>query len=122
MASSDYHIWHYRARPTRVVDGDTIDMLVDLGFNVHTRQRIRLMGVDTHEIYGVSHDSEEYQRGMTEKQFVEDWLPEADDGEWPVFVKTYEGETGKYGRYLGEIIRRDGRRLTQDLKQEFDDI
>jgi micrococcal nuclease len=52
--------YRYRARLGRVVDGDTIDVLIELGFYVTLRERVRLEGIDTPEIYRVPKDSEEY--------------------------------------------------------------
>ena len=43
-------LYHYNAEVTRVVDGDTVDALVDLGFNTYSKQRIRLYGINTPEI------------------------------------------------------------------------
>jgi len=107
-------MYEYRAELLRVVDGDTIDVNVDLGFNITREIRLRLLGVDTHETYGVSHDSEEYQRGMEETKFVTEWLPDE-------FIIRTE-KKGKYGRYLAEIERSDGQILNELLRQEFDGV
>lgn len=118
----------YRARLDRVIDGDTIDIHLDLGFRMRHSARVRLAGVDTHEVYGVDHESEEYQRGKTESLFVAEWFRithESHDAEddWPLLVSTMNDETGKYGRYIAEIYRRDtGESLSDALKSEFDDI
>lgn len=111
-------IYVYRAELDRVVDGDTIDMQIDLGFYTHRHVRIRLLDVDTHEIYGTPKESEEYKRGMEEKRFVEDWFVEAED----LTVETYNDSRGKYGRWLGEIRRADGECLNDRLVEEFDDV
>ena len=125
--------WTYRARvsPTAdVVDGDTLDPTIDLGFGTIRRgreARIRLLGVDTHEIHTVSDDSEEYQRGWREKQFVEHWLMKAreeHDGDFPLLLRTVKGdERGKYGRWLAEVYRLwDGECLNERLKEEFEGV
>ena len=111
MASDDPSPWLYRARlePEGVVDGDTIDVTVDLGFRLTRTIRLRLLGVDTAEIYGVERDSQEYARGITHKNFVEGWLTEADrrvDGDWPLLINTHKDDRGKFGRYLATVIRR----------------
>jgi len=118
----------YRARCDEVIDGDTIDIQIDLGFRMHHSARVRLAGVDTHEVYGVDHDSREYERGHSESQFVKEWVRLAEenyqggDG-WPLLVSTVQDETGKYGRYLADLYRRDtGEYLTDALLAEFDDI
>lgn len=59
-----------------MVDGDTIDVLIDLGFYVELRERLRLEGIDTPEIYRVPKDSEEYKKGMVAKEYVERRLNE----------------------------------------------
>lgn len=54
----------YQAKCVDVVDGDTIDLDIDLGFSmIRSSTRIRLKGVDTHEIFFVDNDSEEYKKG-----------------------------------------------------------
>ena len=54
--------YRYRAEFDWVVDGDTLDVLIDLGFYIRIKERIRHEGVDTPEIYGIPQDSEEYRR------------------------------------------------------------
>jgi len=115
-------MYEYRARTEHVVDGDTMDVTVDLGFHITRRVRLRLAGVDTHETYGVDHNSEEYQRGKRETEWVRRWLQQAADGrQWPLLVRTEK--KGKYGRYLAEIERvTDGAVLNDDLRAEFEGV
>jgi micrococcal nuclease len=96
-------MYQYKAKIERVVDGDTIDMTIDLGFKVTTHQRIRLAGIDTPEIFSVKKDSEEYKKGLGAKEFVENRLA-ANNNE--VLIET-EKYTGKYGRYIGTITLAD---------------
>lgn len=117
----------YRAEVVEVVDGDTFDVEMDLGFQVLSRERIRLKGVDTHETHFVSQDSEEYKRGKKEAEWVRDWLDKGRNdypGQYPFVVDTYKDDSkGLYGRYLADIKRRsDGASLVQSLLDEFDDI
>lgn len=93
--------FEYKAQITRVVDGDTLDADVDLGFHVHKRVRLRLLGVDTPEVYGVKKDSEEYNAGVSASAFVGKWLAEAPD--W-LLIRTHKDKQGKYGRWLAEVI------------------
>lgn len=88
---------------TRIVDGDTFEMEVRLPFNIFSRETVRLLGVDTHETYGVSHDSKEYRLGIKEKQFVVGWVQQrqAGDEKYPLDVTIYED--GKFGRPLVEL-------------------
>ena len=92
-------MYQYKAKVERVVDGDTIDLNIDLGFKIITNQRIRLAGIDTPEIYSVKRDSEEYNRGMEAKQFVEDRMAANNN---QVIIET-DKLIGKYGRYIGTI-------------------
>jgi len=89
-------MYTYKAYVNRVVDGDTIDCDIDLGFYMIARIRLRLARVNTPETYGVSKDSDEYVAGMAAKQFVIDAI----EGE-EVIIKT--SKTGKFGRWLAEI-------------------
>lgn len=113
-------IWTYRAQLIDVIDGDTQDVLVDVGFRMQRKIRLRLQDVDTHETYGVRKESKEYQRGKHETQFVKDWFDEA-EGEWPFIVRTES--KGKFGRYLATVERRsDGAVLNEDLVETFPDV
>lgn len=110
-------MWKYRASLRRVVDGDTYDMQVDLGFYTYRHLRIRLLRVDTHEIFGQPKESEEYKRGMEEKQFVEDWFEQQDN----VTIRTEMDGQGKYGRWLAEV-HGDDECLNDRLLEEFEGI
>jgi len=118
----------YRASCKGVIDGDTIDLEIDLGFRMCHNARVRLAGVDTHEVHGVSHDSEEFEMGEAESAFVKEWMHLAQQGyeggdEFPLLVSTVQDRTGKYGRYLADIYRRDtGASLTDDILKEFPSV
>lgn len=113
-----------------VVDGDTIWFRIDKGFYDFHVTDVRLLTVDTREISFVSHDSEEYERGMKHREFVVDWLEQAEavhDGDWPFLLKTRLGEqSGTYGRVLAEVWGRSvstrERNLADALLAEFDDV
>jgi micrococcal nuclease len=98
----DAKLYWYRGVVIKVVDGDTVDVEIDLGMNIYTRQRLRLSGVNTPEIFGVKEESEEYARGMQAKIFVEERLLNK-----TVWFHTLKDKTGKYGRYLAEIYFQD---------------
>lgn len=117
-------LWQYRADVERVVDGDTLDLRIDLGFGVlltGDEARVRLRDVDTAEIFGVPKDSEEYVAGQRQKTFVQEWVAQAEDRDWPFFVQTWkDDERGKYGRWLAVLKRlNDGAVLNDDLVDEF---
>lgn len=92
-------MYQYAAKVVRVVDGDTIDIVIDLGFKITTNQRIRLAKINTPETYNVKRDSEEYIKGLASKNHVIQRL-EANNNE--IKVET-DKDTGKYGRYIGMI-------------------
>lgn len=111
--------WKYRAQLIEVVDGDTMDLRLDLGFKTYKRIRVRLQDVDTAEIYGSEKGSNEYELGMEQTRFVEDALDVDSDEEWPLrFVST--GEDGKYGRWIGDIQITEDETLIGLLKKEYD--
>lgn len=91
-------LYCYRATCIRVVDGDTVDLSVDLGFNIHMAHRFRLRGVDTPEIFGVPKESAEFERGSAAKARVQELLMGKD-----LEVKTEKDRTDKYGRYVADI-------------------
>ena len=88
----------YSAKLVRVVDGDTADAMIDLGFNTWVKKRIRFMGVDAWE--SRTRDLEEKKLGLAAKAFVKDLLENSDDGKFSLI--SYG--TGKYGRVLGELF------------------
>jgi micrococcal nuclease len=114
-------MYEYQAKVTEIVDGDTIDVTVDVGFDMRRDIRLRLKGVDTAETYGVDHNTQEYQRGVKHTEFVEQWCDDAGDSEWPFIVRTEK--KGSFGRYLATIERKtDGKKLTEELKDTFTDV
>ena len=85
----------YNAELVRVVDGDTVDLNIDLGLSVWKRgERIRLYGINAPEVRG-----EEKQRGLAATTFLYQCL--ANSGE--IIVETIRDKKGKYGRYLGNL-------------------
>lgn len=93
--------YEYRASLRRVVDGDTIDLDIDLGFELRCVTRVRLLGVDTPEVVGASKLA-----GLAARGFVQAWF-DARDGE--VLVRTHKPKLReKYGRWLAEVWSCDG--------------
>ena len=103
----------YIARGKRVVDGDTLDLIVDLGFRMSAAIRVRLAGVDTPEVYGVKKDSEEHARGVVASEFTRQWVKNSGD---VVYVKTTK--SGKYGRWIAEVFSLDGESLNNAIKRQ----
>lgn len=98
----------------RVIDGDTIVFDVELSFDIRKRATIRLLGVDTAETYGVSHDSMTYKTGKEHAEYVIEWLENAGS------LSVRLDEKGKFGRWLGVVFDGDGNCLNDDLLKQFD--
>jgi len=91
-------MYEYKARVLRIVDGDTVDLDIDLGCSVHVHERCRLYGINAPETHGVKKDSEEYKRGMAATEFLRNMIEGKE-----VLIRTHKDRKGKYGRYLVEI-------------------
>ena len=87
--------FEYNATLVRVLDGDTIDCYIDLGFDLKIKKRVRYMGIDTWE--SRTRDKEEKKKGLAAKARNKELL------EAGVFKIVSYG-TGKFGRVLGEIF------------------
>jgi len=92
-------MYEYNCKVKRVVDGDTVDVVIDLGFDIHFATRVRLYGMDTPE--SRTRNKDEKVRGYMSKDFLEEWM-EKDD----VIIRTRRDKKGKFGRVLGEMIVR----------------
>ena len=92
----DKHI--YSAKVVRVVDGDTADAMIDLGFDTWVKKRIRFYGVDTWE--SRTRNKEEKVKGLAAKAYTKDLLENSDEGKF--VLKSYG--VGKYGRVLAELF------------------
>ena len=102
----------YSAKLVRVVDGDTADAMIDLGFNTWVKKRIRFYGVDTWE--SRTRDLEEEKKGLAAKAYVKDLLENSDDGKFSVISHGL----GKYGRVLGELFVKGHEMSVNDLLKE----
>ena len=89
-------MFEYNAEVLRVVDGDTLDARIDLGFDVHVNKRIRLMGIDTWE--SRTRDKAEKAKGLAAKARLKKLLKEDKNK-----FKLISHGTGKFGRVLGDI-------------------
>jgi len=86
-------MYQYKGTVARVVDADTLDVIVDLGFFITCRMRLRLKGVNAPEIRGP-----ERPRGLAAKEFVLNKVPPGKT----IVVNTYK--IGKYGRYIADLF------------------
>jgi len=104
-------MYEYWGRVEKVVDGDTLDINFDLGFNVHFKARVRIVNIATPEIFRPS-CPEEKMHGLAAKHFVESMVLGK-----RVKVITKKDKTGKYGRYLADIKFPDGITLSDMLRE-----
>ena len=93
----------YRGKLERVVDGDTIDALIDVGFNIWIKKRIRYSGIDTWE--SRTRDLVEKQKGLQAKARNQELLMKVSSKSGYFRLKSHG--VGKYGRVLGEIFIED---------------
>lgn len=108
--SSKIDLYYYKAKVLGVVDGDTLDLSVDLGLKITSEQRVRLAGIDAPEIR--SRDKKEKEAGLRAKKFVVKKV----SGK-TVLVKTEK--KGKFGRYLATIYYgRKEKNLNKELVEK----
>ena len=106
--------YSYRVKKvTKIVDGDTIDVLLDMGFDILYQQRVRLFGIDTPE--SRTRDSIEKKFGYLAKDMVESFLPV---GSIQTLV-TVKDKAGKFGRILGKFKIHDGKEDRQTTINEW---
>lgn len=106
----------YKCEIVKVIDGDTLDVLIDLGFNIKMKERVRLSGVDTPEVFGQN----AVPSGKEATEFTSLWVDigQHTKGHFELHSKKYDARE-KYGRVLGEIkfIRESGE--ISDLAKEL---
>jgi len=91
----------------RVLDGDTIDVTIDLGFDLYKKERVRVAGVDTPEKR--TRDLEEKELGIDATNWLKEKLEGALAGDDDLVIRTeLVGGVGKYGRLLGWLYLGDG--------------
>ena len=90
-------MYEYKCKVKRVVDGDTMDVILDLGFDVHHAVRVRMAGIDTPE--SRTRDLDEKARGKLSKAF----LKESIKGKKIVLKTKIKDSKGKFGRVIAEV-------------------
>ena len=95
--------YNYRAKLVKVVDGDTIDALIDVGFDIWIKKRIRYKGIDTWE--SRTRDLDEKKKGLAAKARTKELLESVSNKSGYFRIKSYG--TGKYGRVLADIYIQD---------------
>ena len=101
----------YSAKLLSVIDGDTVDLSIDLGFSIHHTIRVRLYGVDTPE----SRTKNELEKaaGLKSKEFVKSWF----DANLNVVIQTIKDKNEKYGRILANVYTDESK--SKCLNQEL---
>ena len=111
----------YKAKLERVVDGDTIDALIDVGFDIWIKKRIRYMGIDTWE--SRTRDLDEKAKGLAAKARNKELIEKVSSK--PGYFRLKSHGVGKYGRILGEIFIQDSEgkqyNINETLKAEGHD-
>jgi len=100
-------MYEYEIKVQKVIDGDTIDVLFDVGFNMFREERVRLAGIDAPET--LTKDKREKSMGNEAKVFVGEWLR----GKKSLRAKTTKDD--KYGRILAHIYDDQGKCLNEDI-------
>tara|TARA_R110002110_G_scaffold95767_2_gene247396 strand:- start:1080 stop:1451 length:372 start_codon:yes stop_codon:yes gene_type:complete len=95
------------------VDGDTFDCIIDLGFDVMHKIRVRMHGINTPE--SRTRDLDEKKKGLEAKKRLQEILTEGITPKYDLVLQTKE--KGKFGRWLGIIIRRFEDHIDQDVNQ-----
>mgnify|MGYP003636965896 FL=1 len=108
-------MYEYRARINRVVDGDTVDVDIELGFGiVLSDERVRIMGIDTPE--SRTRDKVEKLFGKAAKYKLQELLGEVSVLKTQI-ARDGEDMKGKFGRVLGDFVTEDGRMVTEVMAE-----
>ena len=106
-------MYEYSCTVERVVDGDTIDVTLDLGFSVSYKSRVRLYGIDTPE--SRTRNKDEKARGKLASAFLSKAIEIADQ----VVIRTeLKDSRGKFGRVLGTVVC-DGKDINEAMVENF---
>ena len=100
--ANEFSKTEFRARCLNVVDGDTVDLLIDIGFHITFTGRFRILGINTAELH--AKDPAERVLAVAAKDQVTAWLKpsQATSVDWPLQVRTKK-DTDSFGRWLAEI-------------------
>ncbi len=106
-------MYEYSCTVDRVVDGDTIDVILDLGFDIMFKSRVRLYGIDTPE--SRTRDKDEKVRGKMAGSFLKEAI---DNGNKVVIQTKLKDSRGKFGRVLGDVVV-DGININQSMIDNY---
>ena len=106
-------MYEYACKVERVVDGDTVDVVLDLGFDILYKCRVRLFGIDTPE--SRTRDKDEKARGKMAGAFLKEAI---DNGTKVVIQTKLKDSRGKFGRVLGDVVV-DGININQSMIDNY---
>ena len=104
-------MYEYSCRINRVIDGDSVDVCIDLGFDISFTSSVRLYGIDTPE--SRTRDPQEKKCGLLSKKFLEEAVKNGKN----IIIRTQKDEKGKFGRVLGSLII-DGTNINHKMIEE----
>ena len=95
-------MYEYRARIVRVIDGDTVEAEVDLGFHISSRMMLRLFGINAPEIKGPTRPE-----GLSARDYLTHLIQTHTNGNSELIIRTQKDATEKYGRLLATLVAGD---------------
>ncbi|HDI7205132.1 TPA: thermonuclease family protein [Staphylococcus aureus] len=96
------HLYTYKAKCTKVIDGDTLDIVIDFGFNTYGKRRVRLLGVDTPERSQTNYkEATQFTRSCAENK--------------DIYIQSHKSDS--FGRYLAKVWFENERCLNEELKK-----
>lgn len=106
------YLYNYRAVVNRVIDGDTVEVTVDLGFRASLRQTVRLYGINAPELHGPT-----FAAGRAARDFLSGLLPVGTR----ILITSFksDGAVDKYGRWLGRLSFEDGQSINDEMVRQW---
>jgi micrococcal nuclease len=105
-----FNVYLYNAEVKKIVDGDTFDVVIDLGFDTLRKGRVRLYGVNTPE--SRTTNLEEKKMGLAAKEFTDQWITAAGH---KIKIETILDKNEKYGRILARVWNETGESLNEAI-------
>jgi micrococcal nuclease len=105
-----FNVYLYNAEVKKIVDGDTFDIVIDLGFDTLRKGRVRLYGVNTPE--SRTTNLEEKKMGLAAKEFTDQWITAAGH---KIKIETILDKNEKYGRILARVWNETGESLNEAI-------
>ena len=105
-----FNVYLYNAEVKKIIDGDTFDILIDLGFDTLRKGRVRLYGVNTPE--SRTTNLEEKKMGLAAKEFTDQWITAAGH---KIKIETILDKNEKYGRILARVWNEAGESLNEAI-------